>query len=165
MARSTGRRPPPGALVAVDLSKSYGDAVAVGPVDVTIGRGEAVALIGHNGSGKSTLLRLAAGLADPSGGEVTIAGHPAGSLEARARLAYVPDAQVLLIDEPFVGIDAAGRAALEELDERRADGTTVVVATHELGLAERFDRCVALRYGQVVHDGPIDSGDAVPLAG
>jgi energy-coupling factor transport system ATP-binding protein len=46
-------------------------------VDVAIGAGEAVALMGRNGAGKSTLLRLLAGLIEPTRGKVTRAGRVA----------------------------------------------------------------------------------------
>ncbi|MFM8627019.1 MAG: ABC transporter ATP-binding protein [Actinomycetota bacterium] len=81
----------PGALDVVDLAKSYGDAPALDPVTLSIGRGERVALIGHNGSGKTTLLRMAVGLLEPSSGTATICGHPSGSLAARAAISYVAD--------------------------------------------------------------------------
>ncbi len=44
-------------------------------VDITVARGEWLALLGPNGSGKTTLLHCAAGLHAPSAGDVTIAGH------------------------------------------------------------------------------------------
>ena len=60
--------------------------------------GEAVALIGHNGSGKTTFLRIAAGLLEPSDGTVLIDGHPAGSLPARAAMAYLSDSPTFYED-------------------------------------------------------------------
>ena len=63
--------------------------------------------------------------------------------------------EVLLVDEPFVGLDLGGKEALLGIfDELRADGATVIVATHDPPFVERVDRCVALRDGKVVHDGP-----------
>ena len=45
---------------------------------------------------------------------------------------------VLLVDEPFVGLDAAGKAALLELlDDAHSEGATLVVATHELEFVQR----------------------------
>jgi zinc/manganese transport system ATP-binding protein len=65
---------------------------------------------------------------------------------------------VLLVDEPFVGLDASGKVALLELlDEVSSTGdATVVVATHQLDYAARAQRCIALRDGELIHDGPAD---------
>ena len=74
--------------------------------------------------------------------------------------------QVLMVDEPFVGLDVPGREALLELlDESHRDGAAVVVATHEPSYVERVDRCVALREGQVIHDGPATPDDVLHLVG
>ena len=80
------------------LTKSYLDLVALGPVDLTVDAGELVVVVGHNGSGKSTLLGLCAGLLEPTDGKLTVAGHPAGSFEARAAVSYLPDQPVLYDD-------------------------------------------------------------------
>lgn len=62
--------------------------------------------------------------------------------------------ELLLVDEPFVGLDLGGKEALLGIfDELHRDGATIVVATHDPSFVERADRCVALRDGQVVHDG------------
>ena len=50
------------ALVATELTKDYGDLVALDALDLTVDDGEVVVLVGHNGSGKTTFLRMAAGL-------------------------------------------------------------------------------------------------------
>jgi ABC-2 type transport system ATP-binding protein len=72
----------------------------------------------------------------------------------------------LLVDEPFVGLDAPGRAALLELfDEAHAAGAALVVATHDPTFVERVDRCVALRDGKVVHDGPATPDEVLKLVG
>jgi len=216
-----------------ELSKDYGDLVALHPLDMTVDAGGSVALIGHNGSGKSTLLRMLAGLLEPSDGDIEIAGWPVGSLEARATTSFLPDDPVLyddlsvrehveyvsrlhggsgwddyaasvverlglmdrvddlpsrfsrglrqktsivlgivrpfsllLVDEPFVGLDAGGRQAMFELlDEVRADGAAVVVATHEPAFVERVDRSVALRDGEVIFDGVARASDVLSLVG
>jgi ABC-2 type transport system ATP-binding protein len=86
------------ALEARGLTKDYGDLVALEPLDLTIPDGQRVVLVGHNGSGKTTLLRMASGLLEPSGGEILIVGQPAGSLDARAAVSYLPDNPVLYDD-------------------------------------------------------------------
>ena len=85
-------------LEAEDLTASYQDYTALQGVTCRVEAGTTVALVGPNGAGKSTFMRLAAGLLDPSAGRVTVGGHPAGSLEARALLAYVPDTPALYDD-------------------------------------------------------------------
>jgi ABC-type multidrug transport system ATPase subunit len=68
------------------------------PLDLGIGAGERVSLIGHNGSGKTTLMRMLVGMLEPSAGTATIAGHPIGSLEARAAVSYLADQPVFYDD-------------------------------------------------------------------
>jgi len=86
------------ALALRQLTKRYGDLVALEPLDLHIGAGQRVMLVGHNGSGKTTLLRMVAGLLDPTDGAAWIFGAQAGSLEARAGLSYLPDTPVFYED-------------------------------------------------------------------
>ncbi|GAB3838720.1 phosphonate ABC transporter ATP-binding protein [Kribbella italica] len=58
-----------------DLTKRFGANTALNGVDLEVGRGELVVLLGLSGSGKSTLLRCLNGLHDVSGGEVTVLGQ------------------------------------------------------------------------------------------
>ena len=218
-------------LVAAGLTKAYEDLVALAPLDLTIRRGELVVLVGHNGSGKSTFLGMCAGLLEPGDGTLDVAGHPAGSFEARASTSYLPDQPVLyddlsvlehleyvarlhgveqweerghelldrlglshradglpsrfsrglrqktaialalvrpfdllLIDEPFVGLDPQGKEALVTLlDEAHAGGAAVIVATHQLEFVQRADRCLALRDGDLVFDGPANGANVDQL--
>ena len=212
----------PPALEVAGLSKFYGDVAALDETDLEVPVGQSVVLVGHNGSGKSTLLSMAAGVLEPTGGEVLVHGEHNGTLSARAELSWLPDNpvlyddlslwehvefinrmhggtgddpfldellerlgvddrrdhlpsqfsrglrqksaiavalcrpfSVLLVDEPFVGLDASGRLALLELlDEARANGATVVVATHDPDVIDRFERGIMLENGELVHDGP-----------
>ena len=86
------------ALSTKGLSKSYGDAPAIEPIDLDVAQGERVVLLGHNGSGKTTLLRMVAGLLEPSGGSAAVLGHPVASLEARAATSYLGDQPVFYDD-------------------------------------------------------------------
>jgi ABC-type multidrug transport system ATPase subunit len=79
-------------------------------------------------------------------------------------LGLVRPFELLLVDEPFVGLDMTGKAALLGiLDELHADGAAIVVATHDPSFVERADRCVALRDGEVVHDGPATASEVLGL--
>jgi len=86
--------------------------------------------------------------------------------KASIALGLVRPFEVLLIDEPFVGLDAPGKIALLDiLAELHADGAATVVATHDPELVERVDRCVALRDGEVIHDGPATAAEVLHLVG
>lgn len=89
---------PPAAIEAHGLSKVYGDAPALAPLDLRIEHGDRVSLIGHNGSGKTTLLRMLVGMLEPSDGTATVAAHPIGSLPARAAVSYLADQPVFYDD-------------------------------------------------------------------
>lgn len=72
-------------------------------------------------------------------------------------LALIRPFSVLLVDEPFVGLDPAGQQSLTELlVAAREAGAAVVVATHQLGFLEQASRCIALRDGAVAYDGVVD---------
>ncbi len=71
---------------------------------------------------------------------------------------------LLLVDEPFVGLDATGRATLLELlQEVHSDGAAVLVATHDPDFVKTVGRCMALRDGAVVYDGPAAGADVNTL--
>uniref|UniRef100_UPI0025FED087 ABC-F family ATP-binding cassette domain-containing protein n=1 Tax=uncultured Deinococcus sp. TaxID=158789 RepID=UPI0025FED087 len=59
------------------VARTYGDVVVVEDVDLAVGPGARLALVGANGSGKSTLLRVMAGLDAPDGGTAVITGRVA----------------------------------------------------------------------------------------
>jgi energy-coupling factor transport system ATP-binding protein len=197
-------------------------------VDLVIGRGEFVGLVGANGSGKTTLVKHFNGLLRPRRGSVRVlgqdsAGHSIGELArsvgflfqspeqqifsatVRQEVAFGPrnlglapaeveervdralvrfdlssvadlppailsyglrrrvtlaslaamDPPVLVLDEPTVGLDAAGReGTVRWLRERHAAGRTVLLVTHDMALvADCAERMVVLGGGEVVADG------------
>jgi NitT/TauT family transport system ATP-binding protein len=99
-------------LAVVEVTKYFGGAVeapVLQDIDLRVGAGEFVCLLGASGCGKSTLLSLIAGLEQPSSGSVSVAGGraalmfqepalfpwltAAGNIELALRLAGVPKAQ------------------------------------------------------------------------
>ena len=173
------------------LERRYGAKRVLRGLDLDVARGDFTVVTGPNGSGKTTLLRLVAGLAAPTGGELTVdvdraqlgfLGHEPlvyreltaiENLVLYARLYRVPEARertgmllerfglwdarnerastysrgmlqrlalcrtllhepsLLLLDEPYSGLDAEGAELLDrELAERRA-GATFLVVTHD----------------------------------
>lgn len=95
--RRDDRRKGP-ALVADGVTKDYGDLVALDNLTVKVARGQRVVVVGPNGSGKTTFIRIAAGLLEPTGGELRLLGAVAGSLEARSVTSYISDNPVLYDD-------------------------------------------------------------------
>jgi ABC-2 type transport system ATP-binding protein len=74
------------------LTKRYGDDLALDALDLAVAPGEVVGLLGPNGSGKTTALRLLLGFLRPTAGRATIAGHDcwADSVAARRQVTYLP---------------------------------------------------------------------------
>ena len=206
-------------IIFREVTKRFGEHVAVDRLSVPIGQGEVVALLGPNGSGKTTTLKIAAGLIRPGGGEVVIGEPPQtpGSIAARwltsflpqrvafpealtgaevvdfyrqlrsvpasrteavlrfasldaaagrpistysggmlqrlgLAVAMLPDAEILLLDEPTAALDPDGLSAFYALIERRRrDGRTVLFTSHQVGDVERLaDRFLVLVRGRLV---------------
>lgn len=81
-------------LTCEGLTKHYGTKNALDGVDLHIGFGKIVGLLGPNGSGKTTLIKLANGLLQPDSGSIRIAGMKPG-VESKAIVSYLPDADWL----------------------------------------------------------------------
>jgi ABC-type Mn2+/Zn2+ transport system ATPase subunit len=79
-------------------------------------------------------------------------GKLSGGQRQRVLIArsLVQDARILLLDEPFSGLDRASAEALEGLvEELAAEGRAVMIATHDLEQARRWDSVLCLNRGQV----------------
>ena len=88
------REPPDDILRISDLDVGYDGVPVLHGLSLTVGRAEAVAVMGRNGVGKSTLLRSIVGLVKPSAGSVEVDGHAIGGAPphriARLGIGYVP---------------------------------------------------------------------------
>ena len=84
-----------------DLVKHFGEVRAVDGISLTVPPGEFFAVLGPNAAGKTTTIKMVVGLIKPTSGSARVAGFDVQTqpLEARARLAYVPDFP-FLYDKP-----------------------------------------------------------------
>jgi len=80
-------------ITASNLSKNYGDFLAVDDLSFSVREGEIVGLLGPNGAGKTTTLRMLAGIHPPTRGHVEIAGISILNepVAAKQQLAFMPD--------------------------------------------------------------------------
>ncbi len=209
------------------FTKRYGAQTAVDRLDLDVGAGEVVALLGPNGSGKTTTIKAAAGLIRPTSGTVTLGHPPLDAEKAAARavcsflpqrvsfpesltgreviefyrrlrgvashrtgevlrfaslngaggravstysggmvqrlglaVAMLPEAPLLLLDEPTAALDPDGLCAFYGLvEERRRAGATVFFSSHQMGdverLADRFAILVSGRLAALLTQGEL----------
>ena len=214
-------------LELLDLSRRFGDIVALDGVTFSIPDGEIVGFVGPNGAGKTTTMRIALGVLEPDAGDVRWNGRPIDA-EARRRFGYMPEERglypkmkvqeqlvylarlhglsrpdasrraaetievlgvaerandrvenlslgnqqrvqlaaalvhrpdVLILDEPFSGLDPVGVDALTGVlrGEAEGRGVPVVFSSHQLELVERLcDRVVLIDHGRIVAAGTIE---------
>ena len=214
-------------LELIDLSRRFGDVVALDGVSFEVPDGEIVGFVGPNGAGKTTTMRIALGVLEPDAGEVHWQGRPLDA-EARRRFGYMPEERglypkmkvleqlvylarlhgltrpdasrraaetmevlgvaerandrvenlslgnqqrvqlaaalvhrpdVLVLDEPFSGLDPVGVDALTAVlrEEAATRGVPVVFSSHQLDLVERLcDRVVLIDHGRIVAAGTIE---------
>jgi heme exporter protein A len=202
------------------LTKNFGKFAVLRNLDLTVSRGEFIALFGRNGAGKTTFLRIAAGLARPSSGEIKIQASketrfPRGligylshhtslysdltameNLRFYAKLmqiradnefllnfiesvgltgreselvrnysrgmqqrlalfrAFLHNPELILLDEPFTGLDQAGSELLQKfLIKARVEGKTCIMTIHDARLGYDFaDRLVVIEKGKAALD-------------
>lgn len=166
------------------LRKTYGAGAgglvavrALRGVDLTVGRGEFVALMGPSGCGKSTLLHLLTGLDRADEGAVELAGTCTDDLGAAAlarlrrrhvglvfrffhliehmsALENVALAALVAGDEPTGALDSEGQGEVLDLFGRlHAAGQTILLVTHSHEVAGAAERVVQMRDGRIVDDG------------
>src|SRR5271168_1903451 len=80
-------------ITTKNLSKSYGDKLAVNDLTFSVSPGEVLGFLGANGAGKSTTMRMIAGFISPSAGEVSVCGYDIESapVAAKSCMGYLPE--------------------------------------------------------------------------
>ncbi|QTD57176.1 ABC transporter ATP-binding protein [Parasphingorhabdus cellanae] len=124
----------PAILEARQLSKSFGSNRALHSLDLTVGGGEILCLLGANGAGKTTTINLFLGFLSPTDGAALVSGHDAVRERhlTAPKLAYIPE-QVALYPQ---------LSGLENLDHftrlsgRRLDQTELLAMLERTGLSQ-----------------------------
>ncbi|KQS00330.1 sulfonate ABC transporter ATP-binding protein [Williamsia sp. Leaf354] len=109
------------------VDKWYGDHQVLRGVELTVARGEIVALVGRSGSGKSTILRVLAGLSDDHTGDTHVSGRPAVAFQEPRLFPWRS-----VVDNVSYGLNPSGVTGAPAL--RAAEATLV-----EVGLDDKFD--------------------------
>jgi len=81
-------------MIALEnLSKRFGDLVAVDGVSMSVARGEVLGFLGPNGAGKSTTMKMIAGFLEPTGGSASVCGFDVveAPVEVKKRIGYLPE--------------------------------------------------------------------------
>jgi Cu-processing system ATP-binding protein len=158
-----------------DISKSFGAAQVLGPVDLDIRKGEWLGLFGHNGSGKTTLIRILLGLTPPSRGTLLLDGvAPTKGTwqELQRQLGFMPERVQFYegmtgreVLEYFAKLRGAEEERLEYLLERvnLASAADRKVGGYSKGMRQRLNLAQALlgRPDVLVLDEPVEGLDPV----
>lgn len=81
-------------VICQGLTKNYGKKTALNNLNLTLGRGQFIGLLGPNGSGKTTTIKLLNGLLQPTSGSVLIDGQAPGTY-THSIISYLPDKNYL----------------------------------------------------------------------
>ncbi len=126
-----------------DLTKRYGDFVAVDRLNLSVQGGEVFGLLGPNGAGKTTTILMTLGLTEPTSGSVRVLGFDPvrEPLSVKARVGYLPD-QVGFYDGLTARENLAYIAKLNGLKRNEAT-KRIDEALAQVGLRDVADKRVA----------------------
>ncbi|MEU2199020.1 ATP-binding cassette domain-containing protein [Isoptericola sp. NPDC019482] len=127
------------AIEAHDVHVRLGASPVLRGVDLTVRRGEVVALLGANGSGKSTLVRTLVGVLPATAGSVRLLGHPLGNDVPWGRVGYVPQRVSAAAGVPSTAAEVVASGLLHGRRLRLPRGWRAQVreALDLVGLADR----------------------------
>ena len=87
-------------IEVMNLSKRYGEFVAIDSLNFTVNKGEVVGFLGPNGAGKSTTMKIITGFMAPTSGEARVAGFDVfeDPIEVKKRIGYLPETPPVYLD-------------------------------------------------------------------
>lgn len=133
-----------------ELTRRFGDVIAVAGVSFTVHAGEIFGLIGPNGAGKSTLIKMLTTLLPPSSGRALVTGFDVRkkAAEVRKRIGYVP--QLLSADGELTGYENLLVSSRLYLIPHRERARRIAEALATMGLTEVGDRLVRTYSGGMI---------------
>ena len=128
-------------IETVHLYKRFGTVTALDDVNITVARGEFVAIMGSSGSGKTTLMNILTCLDTPSEGQVLLNGTDAAALDDEARRIFRARAIGLVFQQfhllPY--LTACENVMLAQYYHSVTDKAAALAALERVGLAHRSD--------------------------
>ncbi|SDM92666.1 sulfonate transport system ATP-binding protein [Fictibacillus solisalsi] len=121
-----------------DLGKSFGNKQVLKQMDLTVEKGEFVAVVGKSGCGKSTLLRILAGLEKPTDGEVRLDGETVKGQNKKVKIMF-QDGRLL----PWKKVKDNVALGLKKEEEKKE----ALQMLHQVGLSDRADEWPAVLSG------------------
>ena len=139
---------------ADEVEFSYGPLNVLNGLTLAVDESEIFGILGANGAGKTTLMRLLIGLQKPSSGAIRVFGESPSS-RVTGRIGYMP--QLLVLDEPTVGLDPELRATFwEQFRSMASSGTTLIISSHTMDDAAHCHRLAFIQQGHIVALGTPD---------
>ncbi|MEZ4752801.1 MAG: ATP-binding cassette domain-containing protein [Bdellovibrionota bacterium] len=139
-------------IEATQLTRRYGDFIAVDSVSFSIPQGQIVGLLGHNGAGKTTIMKMITGCLEPSGGIASIAGLDVTQnlMHIQSKIGYLPETCPVYPDMPValyleymaelrqIEPNARAKAIAEALKQTElSDRSGSIISTLSKGLKQR----------------------------
>ena len=133
-----------------NLTRRFGEVLAVDNLELTIAQGESFGLLGPNGAGKTTLIKMLTTILPPSSGEATVAGFSITRADADVRrvIGYVP--QELSADSTLTGYENLLAFAGLYNVPARTRRERILEALRFMGLEEAANRLVRTYSGGMI---------------
>jgi ABC-2 type transport system ATP-binding protein len=166
------------AIVTENLTRRFGELVAVNQIHLTVDGGQFFGFLGPNGAGKSTTIRMLTGLLAPTAGRIRLLGLDLEehSVEVKRQIGVVPEglalfdrltgAEYLNFAGRMYGLDraTAARRAAELLDFMQlADRPKTLIADYSHGMQKKLALAAAVIHGPKILflDEPFEGVDAI----